>query len=199
MSLTSLTSLSSHGVAPDAQADPPASAVTLAEWGETVPVYGWCTFEYTTRAGNQWSVEPPPPGCRDYLAILHATIRSAPDFGAAAWVEQSRYPLTHLHVLTERMAGPGATPERINGTVGCVPWCPLASELLGAATTAVCQGWARGPYGAALPRDLPRLAIMLLLATLAPEQEACVLAALQQGKDAVCIGAPRYHEQEQWP
>src|SRR5260221_11733352 len=104
MSLTSLTSLSSHGVAPDAQADPPASAVTLAEWGETVPVYGWWTFEYTTRAGNQWSVEPPPPGGPDYRALLHATISRAPDFGAAAWVEQSRYPLKHPSVLCARAA-----------------------------------------------------------------------------------------------
>src|SRR5260221_14710347 len=102
MSLTSLTSLSSHGVAPDAQADPPASAVTLAEWGETVPVYGWRTFEDTTRAGNQWSVEPPPPGCRDYLALLHATIRSGPDFRPAAWGEPRREPLTDLPLLTQR-------------------------------------------------------------------------------------------------
>src|SRR5258706_466147 len=195
----SLRSVSSHGVAPDALADRHTSAVTLAEWVQTAPVYGWCTFEYTSRAGNQWSVEPPTPGCRDYLTILHATVRSAPDSDAAAWVEQSRYPLTQLRALAERMAGPGATPERITGSVGCVPWRPLASELLGAATTAVCKGRARGPYGAALPRDLPRLAIMLYLASLAPEQEACVLAALQQGEDAVCIGAPRYHEQEQWP
>src|SRR5260221_12250315 len=111
MSLTSLTSLSSHGVAPDAQADPPASAVTLAEWGETVPVYGWCTFECTPRAGHQWGAEPPPPGCRDYLALLHATNSSAADLGAAARGEQRRYPLTPLDGLNGRMAASRATPE----------------------------------------------------------------------------------------
>src|SRR5258708_30758664 len=144
-------SVSSHCIALGPQADPHAPTVTLAEWGETVPAYGWCTFEYTTRAGNHWTVEPPPPGCRDYLAILHANSRCAPAFDAAAWGEQSRYPMTQLRVLSERMAGPGATPERITGSVGCVAWRPLASELVGAAVAAGCHGRACRPHGAPLP------------------------------------------------
>ena len=198
--------LLTHTHAPSA----PLPTVSLAEWAETVPAHAVCTFELR-RGTTQWSVQPTswrplrqasqpaapaPPGHR-YFVIK--------DDAASPLIEVAG--VQHLGAVAQLLTG-GAegAPARVWGIIGGHPWRPLAVELIAAAVQATSEGRAVGAVGAVvravgavgapqpqpLPRDLPRLAVLLQLATLPPGSDAEVLARLLRG-ETVCIASELQH------
>src|SRR5258706_7123740 len=189
--------LLTHTHAPSA----PLPTVSLAEWAETVPAHAVCTFELR-RGTTQWSVQPtawrpcreasqpapPAPPSQRYFVIQ--------DDAASPLIEVAGVP--HLGAVAQLLTG-GAegAPARVWGTIGGHAWRPLATELIAAAVQATSEGRAVGAVvgvvravGAPqpLPRDLPRLAVVLQLATLPPGSDAEVLVRLLRG-ETVCIAS----------
>src|SRR5258706_5763437 len=201
------TDLLTHTHAPSAPALP---AVSLAEWAETVRAHAVCTFELR-RGTTQWSVQPtawrplrqasqpaappapPAPPSQRYFVVK--------DDAASPLIEVAGVP--HLGAVAQLLTG-GAegAPARVWGTIGGHAWRPLATELIAAAVQATSERRAVGAVGAVvravgavgapqpqpLPRDLPRLAVVLQLATLPPGSDAEVLARLLRG-ETVCIAS----------
>jgi len=180
---------------------PALPAVSLAEWAETVPAYAVCTFELR-RGTTQWYVQP-----TSWRPLREASQPAAPAPPAPPAPPGQRYfvikddvasPLIevagvqHLGAVAQLLTG-GAegAPARVWGSIGGHAWRPLATELIAAAVQATSEGRAVGAVAgvvAPLPRDLPRLAVVLQLATLPAGSDAEVLARLQRG-ETVCIAS----------
>jgi hypothetical protein len=159
----------------------PLPEVSLAEWAATVPAHGVCTFE-VQRGATQWSVEPaswrPEQEATAQPCHRYIVLTVDPD-----------YPLIDVSTVDQLGAvaevltnGAEGAPARVWGAIGCHPWRPLALDLVAAALQATSEGRAVGVFAEPLPRDFPRLAVLLQLATLHPSNDDDVLARLLRGE-----------------
>src|SRR5258706_320110 len=177
---------------------PALPAVSLAEWAETVPAHAVCTFE-VQHGTTQWCVQP--TSWRPLREASQPALPAPPGHRYFVIKDDAACPLIavagvqHLGAVAELLTG-GAegSPARVWGTIGGHPWRPLATELIAAAVQATSEGRAVGAVGAVgeqpLPRDLPRLAVVLQLATLPPASDAEGLVRLLRGETVRIAGRP---------